>query len=135
MTKAKKINFELDERLVAQAQAFALQRGVSLTKLVAAFFASLGEGRQPGASPGAVQKILAEVSIGKRSLVDAASELGLQDAGFLLQLMREDGLPLPSLPEELARAQADSGLSALQACLRPRRKTKRQAGEKQAVSV
>ena len=122
MSKAKKINFELDEQLVANAQAFALKRGVSLTKLVAKFFASLGQERH-SVAPNMTQKMLAEVAVGKVSLADAARELGLQDAGFLLHMMRAEGLPVPVLEEGLAKAQAEASFDALQACLLPENKS------------
>jgi hypothetical protein len=122
MSKAKKINFELDEQLVERAQAFALRRGVSLTKLVGTFFASLGQEREATSMPSTTQKMLAEVAVGKASLADAARELGLQDAGFLLHMMREEGLPLPALEASVAKAQAQASFDALQSCLLPEKK-------------
>ena len=136
MTKAK-VNFEIDEQLLARAQSFATRRRVSLSKLVTGFLASLGNESQAGAAPSRTQKVLAEVAVGKVSLTDAARELGLQDAGFLLHMMKEEGLPLPRVEASVVKAQAEASFAALQATLLPPPKApaKRKSGGKRAVSV
>lgn len=118
MTKAK-INFEIDEQVLAHAQAFAARRRVSLSKLVTSFFASLGRDGTLGVAPARTQRVLAELSVGKVSLADAAHELGLQDAGFLLQMLRAEGLPLPVLDAGFVQAQADASYDAMRTAMLP----------------
>lgn len=117
MGKAK-INFELDERLLAQAQAYAAENRTSLSKLVSAFFAQLGK-KEQGIARSAMDATLTEVVVGKVSVADAARELGLQDAGFLLQIMREKGLPLPSIDPVEVEKMAGRSLDALRTAMRP----------------
>jgi hypothetical protein len=117
MGKAK-INFELDERLLAQAQAYAAENRTSLSKLVSAFFAQLGK-KEQGLARSAMDTTLTEVVVGKVSLADAARELGLQDAGFLLQIMREKRLPLPSIDPVEVDEMAQRSLEALKGAMRP----------------
>lgn len=61
-------------------------------------------------------KILRAVSSGEMSILEAARELKLQDAGFVLRLMREANLELPRLPEEIVREQAYKARRALKEC-------------------
>jgi len=117
MGKAK-INFELDERLLAQAQAYAAENRTSLGKLVSAFFAQLGK-KEQGLARSAMDTTLIEVVVGKVSLADAARELGLQDAGFLLQIMREKGLPLPTIDPVEVNEMAQRSFDALKSAMRP----------------
>lgn len=117
MGKAK-INFELDERLLAQAQAYAAENRTSLSKLVSAFFAQLGK-KEQGLARSAMDTTLTEVVVGKVSLADAARELGLQDAGFLLQIMREKGLPLPTIDPVEVNEMAQRSFEALKSAMRP----------------
>lgn len=117
MSKAK-INFELDERLLAQAQAYAAENRTSLSKLVSAFFAQLGR-KEQGLARSAMDTTLTEVVVGKVSLADAARELGLQDTGFLLQIMREKSLPLPSIDPVEVDEMAQRSLDALKSAMRP----------------
>lgn len=117
MGKAK-INFELDERLLAQAQAYAAENRTSLSKLVSAFFAQLGK-KEHGPARSAMDTTLTEVVVGKVSVADAARELGLQDAGFLLQIMREKGLPLPSIDPVEVNEMAQRSFEALKTAMRP----------------
>jgi len=117
MSKAK-INFELDERVLAHAQAYAAQSRTSLSKLVSAFFAGLGK-QEAGVARSSMDTVLTEVAVGKLSVADAARELGLQDIGHLLGIMREKGLPLPAIdPIEVDR-QAQESFDALKATMRP----------------
>lgn len=116
MSKAK-INFEIEERNLANAKSFAARHRVSLNKLVSAYFASLGqdESRAPALDPS--MKTLLDVSLGNLSVIDAARELNLPDGGFVLHLMREARLPLPKLPDDLVRQQAEDAREALKECL------------------
>jgi hypothetical protein len=116
MGKAK-INFELDERVLAHAQAYAAQSRTSLSKLVSAFFAGLGN-QQAATARSSMDTVLTEVAVGKVSVADAARELGLQDVGYLLAIMREKKLPLPAIdPTEVDR-QAHESFDALKATMR-----------------
>ncbi len=117
MGKAK-INFEIDQDSLANAKAYVARHGGSLNKLVSALFDSLGQDEQlaPPAING-VTKILLAVSAGKLSIVEAANLLELPDAGFVLHLLAENGLPLPKLREADVRKQADNSLEAMRSCL------------------
>jgi hypothetical protein len=117
MSKAK-INFELDERVLAQAQAYAAQNRTSLSKLVSAFFAGLGK-QGPGVARSSMDAALTEVAVGKVSVADAARELGLQDVGHLLGIMREKGLPLPAIDPVEVSEQAQDSFEALKNTMRP----------------
>lgn len=117
MSKAK-INFELDERVLAQAQAYASENRTSLSKLVSAFFAGLGQ-KKPALARSAMDKTLTEFAVGKVSMADAARELGLQDAGFLMEIMREKGLPLPALDPFDVNEMAQRSFGALKNVMRP----------------
>ncbi len=128
MSKAK-INFEIEEQVLAHAKAFASKRGVSLSKLVAAFFASLGGESEPRAAS-QTQKLLADCAVGKVSIADAARELGLQDAGFLLHMMKAEGLPLPTMDPGLAKAQAEASLEALRSMMLPEPKAQTGKGSR-----
>ena len=138
MTKAK-VNFEIDEQLLARAQSFATRRRVSLSKLVTGFLASLGNESQGSAAPSKTQKVLAEVAVGKVSLTDAARELGLHDAGFLLHMMKEEGLPLPRLEPSVVKAQAEASFDALLASRlpppRPKAAPRKKTGGKRTATV
>ncbi len=116
MGKAK-INFELDERVLAHAQAYAAQSRTSLSKLVSAFFAGLGNPQVP-TTRSSMDAVLTQVAVGKVSVADAARELGLQDAGFLLAIMREKKLPLPAIDPAEVDKQAHESFDALKATLR-----------------
>ena len=119
MLKAK-INFEVDAQNLANAQAFAALHRVSLNKLVSAYFGSLGQAEGSGLGPlDAAQKLLLQVALGKLSLVDAAQALNLPDAGYVLHMMRDAKLPLPSLPKEQVQQQMDTAREALKECLLP----------------
>lgn len=117
MAKAK-INFEIEQEHLANAKIFVARHGGSLNKLVSAYFASLGQDElmaSPALDPS--MRVLLEVATGKMSAVDAARELGLPDAGFVLQRMRDAKLPLPRLPDDLIQRQASAALEALRECL------------------
>jgi hypothetical protein len=101
-----KINFVIDEDVLTHARVFAVKNNVSLNALVASFFKGLGQ--TPIENIDEKSRILAEVSVGKRSFADATAELKLDDIGLILPLLRERGLPLPLLPEEIIDAQVSS---------------------------
>ena len=93
MGKAK-IGFEVDEDDLAKAKAYVARHGGSLNKLVSALFASLG--RDDPAEPMALDptvKTLLATSMGKISLMEAAHQLDLPDAGYVLHLLAEKTCP------------------------------------------
>lgn len=62
-------------------------------------------------------RVLFEVSSGRTALVEGARMLNLQDAGHLLQQLRDAGLPLPQLSESDSRLLADATSAAFADCL------------------
>jgi len=132
VSKAK-INFEIEERNLANAKSFAARHRVSLNKLVSAYFASLGQDESPALDPS--MKTLLDVSLGNLSVIDAARELNLPDGGFVLHLMREARLPLPKLPDDLVRQQVEDAREALKQCLIKKDEvvSKRRSGAKTAA--
>jgi len=128
MAKAK-IGFEVDERDLANAKAFVAKHGGSLNKLVSALFASLGREeaeRAPALDP--ATRVLMSVSTGGISIAEAARQLELPDAGFVLSRLSALGLPSPRLSDEAVKQQLTSARSALDQCLlepEPKPKDKR----------
>jgi len=117
MGKAK-IGFEVDEDDLAKAKAYVARHGGSLNKLVSALFASLG--RDDPAEPMALDptvKTLLATSMGKISLMEAAQQLDLPDAGYVFHLLAEKNLPLPRLPQDFVSRQLEAARSALDECL------------------
>jgi hypothetical protein len=113
-----KINFEVDEESLSNAKAYVAKHGGSLNKLVTSLFASLGQDeRLLSPVPDPAKKILLDLSSGKVSLSEATRLLALPDAGYTLRRLADEGLPLPRLPDEVARRQAQASLDALSACL------------------
>ncbi len=100
------ITFAVDESVLAEAKAFAAEHGTSLNRLVASFLGSV-RSRHPRQAVSQAQQVCLDYSLGKRTLTEGADALGLQDAGLFLALMRQTGLPLPKLGEDLATRQAD----------------------------
>ena len=120
MSKAK-INFELEEDILSNAKAYVAKHGGSLNKLVTSLFASLGQDERvlaPVADP--AKRTLLDLSSGKVSLLEATRLLGLPDAGYTLRRLADEGLPLPVLPKEVVRRQADEALEAMRAGALPR---------------
>ncbi|MHB1590924.1 MAG: hypothetical protein ACYCTW_05260, partial [Sulfuricella sp.] len=99
----------------------------SLNKLVSALFSQLGQRLDaPAIDPS--KKILLDLSCGKISLMEATRRLGVQDAGYTLHLIAEEGLPMKRLSEETVRRQAAEALEAMRECLLPSKdKAKRTA--------
>jgi len=126
MGKAK-INFEIEEDVLANAKAYVARHGGSLNKLVSALFSQLGQRLDaPDIDPS--KKILFDLSGGKISLMEATRLLGFQDAGYTLHLMAEEGLPMKRLSEETIKRQAAESLEAMRECLLPSKdKAKRSA--------
>ena len=117
MGKAK-IHFEIDQEILASAQEYAAQHGGSLNSLVSAFFSTLGaKERANTPMPDPTTRVLLEVSSGQTALVEGARMLGMQDAGHLLQKLRDAGLPLPQLSESDSRLLADATSAAFTDCL------------------
>src|SRR5438067_2385128 len=113
MGKAK-IGFEVDEVDLANAKAYVARHGGSLNKLVSALFASLGQeelGRMPALDPSA--SVLISVSTGKLSIMEAARQLELPDAGYVFHRLAEKGLALPRLPDDFVERQLNEARSAL----------------------
>lgn len=118
MAKAK-INFEIEQEILANAKAYVATHGGSLNKLVSSFFSTLGAPERANAPlPNPATRVLMEVSTGDMSLVDGARMLGVQDAGYVLHMLRAANLPLPRLSERDARGQADAASAAFADCLR-----------------
>jgi len=113
-----KINFEVDEESLSNAKAYVAKHGGSLNKLVSTLFASLGQDERLRAPvPDPAKKILLDLSSGKVSLLEATRQLALPDAGYTLRRLADEGLPLPRLPDDVTRRQAQASLEALAACL------------------
>ena len=113
-----KINFEIDEASLSNAKAYVGRHGGSLNRLVSSLFASLGEDEQlrvPIVDPS--KRVLLDLSAGRVSLMEATRLLDLPDAGYALQRLADEGLPLPRLPDDAVRRQAAQSLNALQGCL------------------
>jgi hypothetical protein len=137
MGKAK-IGFEVDEDDLAKAKAYVARHGGSLNKLVSALFASLG--RDDPAEPMALDptvKTLLATSMGKISLMEAAQQLDLPDAGYVLHLLAEKNLPLPRLPQSFVAQQLEVARSALDECLIEAAPTapKRRSGRKNSTAA
>ncbi|MHB1620500.1 MAG: hypothetical protein ACYCTY_11065 [Sulfuricella sp.] len=122
-----KINFEIEEEILANAKSYVARHGGSLNKLVSALFSQLGQRLDaPAIDPS--KKILLDLSCGKISLMEATRRLGVQDAGYTLHLIAEEGLPMKRLSEETVRRQAAEALEAMRECLLPSKdKAKRTA--------
>ncbi len=137
MPKAK-IGFEIEEADLANAKAFVAQHGGSLNKLVSALFASLGQeekGFAPSIDPST--RVLLEASTGKISIMEAARQLALPDAGFVFHRLAAAGLPLPRLSAAEVKRQLVQAQDALDGCLiEPPVKGKKRGGSKrQAASA
>ena len=118
MGKAK-INFEIEEESLANAKAFVAKHGGSLNNLVSSLFDSLGQierARGPAADP--ATRILLEASAGKISIMEAASQLRLPDAGYVLQRLARENLPMPRLADSDLDGLASESLEALRDCLK-----------------
>lgn len=132
MSKAK-IGFEVDEGDLTRARAYVAKHGGSLNKLVSALFASLGREEQhhlPALDP--TTSALLAVSMGTLSVMDAARQLDLPDAGYIFHLLAEKNFPLPGLPDDFVKKQLKEARSALDDCLvEPEKK----AGKKRPATV
>lgn len=62
--------------------------------------------------------ILKNASFGKILLVEAATQLNLQDAGYVLKMLAAENLPLPQLSEVELKRQAAESFEALKECLK-----------------
>jgi hypothetical protein len=126
MTKAK-INFEIDEEILANAKAYVAKNGGSLNKLVTSLFATLDQDeRMRGSAINPATKVLLDVSAGKISILEAAARLELPDAGYVLHRLAQDKLPLPRLSESELESLASESFDALSECMiRPAPKAKR----------
>jgi len=135
MGKAK-IGFEIDERDLAHAKAFVAKNGGSLNKLVATLFASLGEEESrnlPAVDPSTA--VLMKVSSGKLSIMEAARQLELPDAGYVFHRLAELKLPLPRLSENFVAEQVSVAHAALMDCLlEPAAEDKKQKRKSKAAA-
>lgn len=136
MGKAK-IGFEVDEQALANAKAYVAKHGGSLNKLVSTLFASLGQqetDHTPALDPST--RVLMAVSTGAISISEAARQLELPDAGYVLHRLAEKGLPLPKLPESFVRDQLSSARAALDECLiQPEPTSRKQRTSKSRVEA
>lgn len=62
---------------------------------------------------GLLRDTLVRLSKGDISLMQATCDLGLQDAGYTLQALRDAGLTLFQFDNQVVREQAGRGLEAL----------------------
>jgi len=126
MAKAK-INFEIDEEILANAKAYVAVHGGSLSKLVTSLFATLGQDeRMRGPAINPATKVLLDASAGKISILEAAALLELPDAGYVLHRLTQDKLPLPRLSESELEKLASESFDALSECMiRPAPRAKR----------
>jgi len=65
------------------------------------------------------QEILAGLSSGEFGLIEGTELLGLPDAGWTLDLLREAGMWLFTLDEATVKRQVEEGREALWQCMRP----------------
>ncbi|MCU6496523.1 hypothetical protein LPN04_01795 [Rugamonas sp. A1-17] len=65
------------------------------------------------------QEILAGMSSGEFGLIEGTELLGLPDAGWTLDLLREAGMWLFTLDRAEIERQVEEGREALRACLKP----------------
>lgn len=77
-----------------------------------------------GVNEGRAAEILAGLSSGEYGLIEATDLLGLPDAGWTLDLLREAGMWLFTLPAAEIKRQVDEGRDAFRECLRPEIRTK-----------
>jgi hypothetical protein len=68
-----------------------------------------------------ISETLLKLNRGEISLMSATRELGLQDAGFTLHVLREAGLTLFQLDNQIIDDQSALGLEPLRAALKTRR--------------
>jgi len=111
------ITFSVESGALANAKAYASERSTTLNKLVNAYLKSLGHS-QPRHAISKTVEILLDYSLGKRSLVDVAEELGLQDPGHALALMRRANLPLPQLADAIVNEQVTENLDFFKSALK-----------------
>lgn len=129
MGKAK-IRFEVDEADLAKAKSYVAKHGGSLNKLVSTLLASLGQdevSRMPALDTST--GILMSVSTGKLSIMEAARQLDLPDAGYVFHLLADKGLPLPRLPDDFVKRQLHEARGALDDCLLEPAKGVKKRGE------
>jgi hypothetical protein len=103
------ITFSVEESALANAKAYASERSITLNKLINAYLKSLGQS-QPRRSISKADQVLLDYSLGRKSLLEAAESLGVQDGGYVLALMRRAGLPMPQLSEDLVKQQVAESL-------------------------
>ncbi|WP_295997699.1 hypothetical protein [Rugamonas sp.] len=136
MGKAK-IGFEVDEADLANAKAYVARHGGSLNKLVSALFASLGQEAAAGVPAlDPATGLLMAVSMGKLSIMEASRRLELPDAGYVLHLLAEQGLPLPRLPDAYVKTQLNEARDALDDCLlEPAKAVKKRGGRRRPAAA
>lgn len=102
------ITFAVDDKALASAKAFASERGTTLNKLVSGFLGSIQADR-PRPAVSVAEAVCLRYSLGQCSLMEATAALLLQDAGLMLALMRQSGLPMPQLTDgDIKRQAAES---------------------------
>lgn len=105
------ITFAVDDKALANAKAFASERGTTLNKLVSGFLGSIQADR-PRPAVSVTEEVCLRYSLGQCSLIEATATLELQDAGLMLALMRQSGLPMPQLTDDDIKRQATASRSA-----------------------
>ncbi len=109
------ITMSLDEELLAAAKSLAARRGTSVTGLVrSALEQQIAVADQIAASGSSgVLQTLAGYSMGKLPRSVTMKELGIEDYGSLLQLMKAAGLPFPIVPISTRNAMAKKMVNLL----------------------
>jgi hypothetical protein len=103
------ITFSVEDSALASAKAYASERSITLNKLVNAYLKSLGTA-QPRQAVSKADQVLLDYSLGRKSSLEAAEDLGVSDAGHVLALMRRAGLPMPQLADEVVQRQVAENL-------------------------
>lgn len=107
------ITLSLDDLAIDAGKAYAAKSGLTLNRLVNQLLLtlSLSERMKPPVLD--TTRILQRCSAGSASLSETAHDLGVQDIGHVLAMMREANLPLPLMDESAARLQAAQALPML----------------------
>lgn len=114
MARKSNITFSLDDVAIDAAKAYAAKRGTSLNKIVTQYFLSLAANDDMRVPVLDTTRALLRFSNGQASLPETVEALGVHDGGIVLQMLREQDLPVPLLDRSLAEAQAEAALALLQ---------------------
>jgi hypothetical protein len=113
MGRKSNITFSLDELAIDAAKAYAAKSGTTLNKIVTRYFLSLAANDDMRLPVLDTTRALLRYSNGQSSLPETVAALGVNDGGVVLQMLREQQLPVPMLDQSLAEAQAEAALALL----------------------